>query len=450
MSCVSSSSSVISKDISFTAPLIHRSSPESPFYNPNATQLDIIKASLRISSTRAKAFSNLKTNKNISGSIKFPVPTFEQLIKNEYVIRYRIGSPPMETYGAADTASSLTWLQCVGCEECYLQPIDLFDPSTSSTYNPVLCGSDECNKAAYTDECSGAPQEQCCYSTEYEDEAYSYGDIATETFTFPDTGSTTSNNGNNLDISHKNIIFGCGFKNKDVDGSSPGIVGLSNHRSSLVGQLGLTLFSYCVPADINIHGQMRFGSAAIISRPTTKLAPNEESLYYFQNVDGLYVDGEKVEGIPDDVFKFVEGEPGGFLIDTGTTYTQFPSTAFDPLMEKLKEKMQSRGMEPIKDVPKFFELCYDMKYRYTGYLPTIEIRFTDSIMPLMLSNDNAWLVMPSFSSGDPQYFCLAMDDGEDDDTSVLGMHQMRDLNVGIDLQLLQVSFFYNTNCPQYQ
>ena len=90
-------------------------------------------------------------------------------------------------------------------------------------------GSDECNKAAYTEymqrDTKTGPQEQCRYSTEYEDKAYSSGDIATETFTFPDTGTTTSNNGNNLDVSHKNIIFGCGFKNKDVDGSSPGIVG---------------------------------------------------------------------------------------------------------------------------------------------------------------------------------------------------------------------------------
>ncbi|KAK0587977.1 hypothetical protein LWI29_032183 [Acer saccharum] len=145
ISCFSFSSSAISKDISFTAPLIHRSSPESPFYNPNATPLDIIKASLRTSSARAKAFGNHKTNKNISsGSIKLPVPRFDRLINNEYVMRYHIGSPPMETYGDADTRSSLTWLQCKGSEERRDddQPTQLFDPSTSSTYNPVLCGSD--------------------------------------------------------------------------------------------------------------------------------------------------------------------------------------------------------------------------------------------------------------------------------------------------------------------
>ncbi|KAK1565481.1 hypothetical protein Q3G72_027654 [Acer saccharum] len=437
-------SSAISKDISFTAPLIHRSSPESPFYDPNATPLDFIKSSVRTSSARAIAFSNLNSKKNISGSIKYPVPWFN-IINSDYVIKFGIGSPPMDTYGVADTGSGLTWLQCEGCVKCYPQAKPRFDRSQSSTYNPVLCGSYECNDADRTVCNPGTPQEQCHYYIEYVDGSYSKGDIATETFTFLDTGATASNNGKySLDISYKNIIFGCGLDNSESF-VSPGIVGLSNRRSSLVGQFGFRPFSYCVPADSRFQGQMRFGSAAKISGPTTKLAPNQAGLYYFQNVDGLYVNNEKVEGIPDDVFKFVEGgDAGGLLIDTGSSVSVFPSIAFDPLIEKLKEKM---GKEPVRDETENYELCYDVKYYLREILPAIEIRFKDMIGgSLKLSNDNAWIGMPS---DPPEYFCLAMIRMKVY-TSILGMYQMSDLNVGIDLKLLQVSFMPNPNCPDYQ
>ncbi|KAI9174917.1 hypothetical protein LWI28_024561 [Acer negundo] len=249
-------SCAISKDISFTAPLIHRSSLESPFYDPKATPLDIIKSSAHL----------------------------------HWI--------PM---GVADTGSGLTWLQCEGCVKCYPQAKPRFDRSQSSTYNPVLCGSYESDDADRTVCNPGTPQEQCRYYIEYVDGSYSEGDIATETFTFLDTGATTSNNGKySFDISYKNIIFGCGLNNSESF-VSPGIVGLSNRRSSLIGQFGFRPFSYCVPDDSKFQGQMRFGSAAKISGPTTKLAPNQAGLYYFQNVDGLYVNNEKVEGIPDDL-----------------------------------------------------------------------------------------------------------------------------------------------------
>ncbi|KAK4843560.1 hypothetical protein QYF36_009879 [Acer negundo] len=250
-------------DISFTAPLIHRSSPESPFSDPNATPLDIIKASVR--------------------SL---VPRIDP-ISQYYVIKYGIGSPPMDTSGVPDTGSCLTRLQCKG------------------------------------------------------------------------------------------------------------IVGLTNHKSSLVGQLDFSSFSYCVSANESFHGQMRFGSAAIVSGPSTKIAPNQAGNYYFQNVEGLYVDGEKVEGIPDWVFKFVESSPGagGFLIDTGSSVSVFPSVAFDPLIEKLKKHMRSRGIVPKIDETGNFKLCYDIKYLHTQVLPAIEIRFTDMSESLMLSDANAWIII---------------------------------------------------------
>ncbi|KAK2664478.1 hypothetical protein Ddye_003052 [Dipteronia dyeriana] len=429
----------ISKDISFTAPLIHRSSPESPFYDPNATPLDIIKASIRTSSARAIAFSNLNSN-NIHINSGSPVPRID-LIHPDYVIKYGIGSPPMDTYGVPDTGSSLTWLQCKGCTECYIQAIPMFDPTKSSTYKTVLCGSDECNKATYTQLCNGTLQEKCPYGIRYVDGSYSYGDIATETFTFPQvTTSDTS-----LDYyNHTNIIFGCGLKDNFMRNYAPGIVGLTNHRSSLVGQLNFSSFSYCVSANASFHGQMRFGLAAIISGPSTKIAPNQAGNYYFQNVDGLYVDGEKVEGIPDWVFKFVESSPGagGLLIDTGSLYSVFPSVVFDPLIEKLKKYMQSQGILPMIDKTGDFKLCYDIKYLRSQALPAIEIWFTDMSESLVLSDANAWIEREGL-------FCLAMI-SINTNISILGLHQMRDLNVGIDLKLSQVSFLYNHQCPQYQ
>ncbi|KAJ0104669.1 hypothetical protein Patl1_18194 [Pistacia atlantica] len=71
-------------------------------------------------------------------------------ISEDFGMRYSIGAPPLETYAIPDTGNSLMWLQCLDCIDCYKQTIPIFDPSKSSSYEPVGCETDECYDAAYS------------------------------------------------------------------------------------------------------------------------------------------------------------------------------------------------------------------------------------------------------------------------------------------------------------
>ncbi|KAJ4712472.1 Aspartic proteinase CDR1 [Melia azedarach] len=433
----SSSSPLKGKDIGFSVRLIHRSSPESPFYNANATPLDLVRTSLRTSSARTAYFSRLRS-KNFSYSMKYPLSPVDLFNASNYAMRYSIGTPPMETFAIPDTGSSLTWLQCLNCTSCYNQSIPVFDPSKSSSYKPVLRGTKDCNNSAYPDDdCQGSQPILCTYSVTYEDATYSIGNIARETVTFKD------NSQGNENYRLLNMIFGCGHSSTDNPGANPphpGVVSLSNHSFSLVRQLGFDFFSYCMSSDVsNGHSQIRFGLASDISSHflTTSLFPNQE-FYFFKDVDGIYVDGEKLD-IPDRLFQFSEG--AGMMIDTGTTYTQLHTLVMDVLIQKIKKKMPSE-MKVEEDINKDWELCYAHKYRFIKVLPEIELRFKGNKDSYPLSDQNAWI------DNDEGQFCLAMD-RTDAELSVLGLYQLRDVNVGINLKQAQISFVYDFDCPDY-
>lgn len=175
--------SITSKgDAGFMSPLIHRSSPESPFYDPNASPASLRRAALRASRARSRyfvqkaSFQRLKAHGGSGDDFsrtlpKAPIYPFGP--ETEYVMKVSIGTPRMETYWVPDTGSSLTWLQCEPCEHCYSQTTPLFDPKKSQTYTRVICETDECGKVFN----SGCHDEtlECSYDYTYMDGSVSQG-----------------------------------------------------------------------------------------------------------------------------------------------------------------------------------------------------------------------------------------------------------------------------------
>ncbi|KAK2997645.1 hypothetical protein RJ639_025608 [Escallonia herrerae] len=100
---------------SFWAPIVHRSSPESPFYDPNAKPDDIILESVRSSLARGYYLSRFRRRGAPPSS---PAQYPEALLQNEFLMKYKIGTPPVDAYGILDTGSSVTWLQCAHCATC--------------------------------------------------------------------------------------------------------------------------------------------------------------------------------------------------------------------------------------------------------------------------------------------------------------------------------------------
>ncbi|KAL0327666.1 UNVERIFIED_CONTAM: Aspartic proteinase CDR1 [Sesamum angustifolium] len=164
------------KNGGITVDLIHRDSPLSPAYNPSHTRFE------RLRSAFNRSFSR-KSSLRLTSASKSPESFQGTLtpIGGEYLLKVKIGTPPVEQLGIADTGSDLTWTQCQPCTQCYKQNIPLFDPRKTKTYRRVSCQSDQCN-AVGSASCDS--RNACQYQVSYGDRSYSIGDLAVETFTF--------------------------------------------------------------------------------------------------------------------------------------------------------------------------------------------------------------------------------------------------------------------------
>ena len=103
----------------FSVDLIHRDSPNSPFYDPSETPSQRIAKALRRSINRVNHFkltSSLSTNAAQADIISN---------RGEYLLKYYVGTPPVQILGIADTGSDLIWLQCKPCNGFYKQTAPL-------------------------------------------------------------------------------------------------------------------------------------------------------------------------------------------------------------------------------------------------------------------------------------------------------------------------------------
>lgn len=130
--------SLVNADISgFTVELIHRDSPNSPLFNPSETPCQHLTHSLQCSIRRANQFNQVLTSPSTAQStLSFG--------DGDYFMKLSIGTPPVEIFAAADTASNVIWAQCKSCTICNKQNAPVFDPNASLTYKRVPCNSSLC------------------------------------------------------------------------------------------------------------------------------------------------------------------------------------------------------------------------------------------------------------------------------------------------------------------
>ncbi|XP_065857628.1 aspartic proteinase CDR1-like [Euphorbia lathyris] len=429
------------KGVSLKAPLLHWSSPESPYYKPNSTKRDLIQASIRASHARTRHIGN-KISGKYSGKWAVSPVTW---IDGEFVMKFSVGTPPVDTYATPDTGSDLVWLQCgsPSCSHCFKQRNPYFDPSKSTTYKRLQCRDPDC-RTALGDQHSNCKQstDTCTYHAEYADGSYSEGVVIEDVFTFVEDLDPVGN------YTIKDAIFGCGFKNTqgipDPDNGyeAPGIVGLSSEPSSLVSQLTLghlKLFSYCIAQEKeNAKIEIRFGIAASVSGDSTALAPNKYGLYFLRDVEGLYSDENKIKA-PEWVFQYADGGLGGVLIDTGTTNTIFNHFVVENLVLVLKD--QIAAVSRIDESNSGYSLCYEREEWSSVTLPDIELRFKNSTTAYSFTIDNSWI-----ENGEGQY-CLAF--LTSNNMSTIGIRQQRGIKFGYDLEANTVSFWKTNNCAPW-
>jgi hypothetical protein len=410
----------------FSVELIHRDSFRSPFrdqaLSPHARMLAAARRSL------ASDTSGGVVAKVVSESF-------------EYLMSVSLGTPPREMLAIADTGSDLVWVDCPGTHVSGLpDPIEggfpdpdddgslppsnktVFDPSKSSTYGVVRCGSDACRPLPHA---SCDANSRCKYEYHYGDGSVTGGVLSTETFTFrADGGGATQ---------VPKVRFGCSSYSAGSPGLN-GIVGLGGGAVSLVAQLCSAIpsigrrFSYCLVPYANGNASssvLNFGAGAVVSEPgaaSTPLVPSVDPAYYTVELHSVSVGGQTVAT-----------KSSHMLVDSGTTLTILDPTLLGPLVKELERRVKlTRTPSPDDQL----DLCYDVHGKEDAAdwdITDVLLQFRGAAVTLKAMN--------TFSLVQEGTLCLmviALSDQQS--VSILGNLVQQDFHVGYDLDKGTVTF----------
>ncbi|KAI3867186.1 hypothetical protein MKX03_009058 [Papaver bracteatum] len=360
----------------FSVNLIHRDSPQSPFYNPLDALSDRMQKAAHRSINRANHLKKLSSSTYSANYADGTISTSSCVFGFDYVMNISIGTPPRNVFVIADTGSDLTWVQCQPCEVCYTQISPVFNPKTSSTYKDVPCASRTCERLVEErkDTCEN---NLCQYSASYVDGDNSTGNLAFETLTFASTSGRS--------IQLPNIAFGCGHNmGGSLNEMVSGLVGLGGGEFSLVSQLGSKIdskFSYCLVPSYNVSSKFNFGSNAemtgkdVLSTPL--ISEPSRKTYYYLKLEGISVNKNMV---PFRSSASATKEDDYIIIDSGTTFTYLPEEMYSELESEIKKAI---NVEPIIG-PKGLDLCYPLDASMK--FPDVTVHFTNADIKLEREN----------------------------------------------------------------
>ncbi|CAL9062219.1 unnamed protein product [Musa banksii] len=308
--------------------------------NGNFSKLELLqRAALRSNHRMARLTAAASGNK-----VQAPVHAGS----GEFLMDLAIGTPGLAFSAIIDTGSDLIWTQCKPCVECFSQPTPVFDPSSSSTFTKLPCSSNLC-QALPTFRCGASG---CEYLYSYGDSSSTQGVLAGETFTFGTANPT----------SVSNIAFGCGDTNQGSGFSqASGLVGLGRGPLSLISQLGLGKFSYCLTSlDESKKSPLLFGSLADLSATAVRSTPLRKNptqpSFYYVSLEGITVGGTRLQ-IPSSTFALQEDGTGGLIIDSGTSITYLELAGYRQLKKAFLSEMQL----PVADGSETgLDLCFSL------------------------------------------------------------------------------------------
>lgn len=377
--------------------------------------------SLTIISAAAAAATNATTRPRSGRDFSSSVISGLAQGSGEYFTRLGIGTPAKYSYMVLDTGSDVVWIQCAPCRKCYTQADPVFNPTKSSTFLGVTCGSPLCRRLD-SPGCS-SKQKKCLYQVSYGDGSFTVGEFSTETMTFRRTRV-------------KNIAFGCGHDNEGLFVGAAGLLGLGRGKLSFPSQAGRRFgskFSYCLVdrSASSKPSSIVFGDSAVSRTAVfTPLLINPKlSTFYYLGLNGVSVGGVKVPGITPSLFKLDSAGNGGVIIDSGTSVTRLNRPAYIALRDAFRT-----GAKDLKRAPDFslFDTCFDLSGKTEVKVPTVVMHFNGADVSLPASN----YLIPVDSDGT---FCFAFA-GTMSGLSIIGNIQQQGFRVVYDLAGSRVGF----------
>uniref|UniRef100_A0ACD5X2N2 Uncharacterized protein n=1 Tax=Avena sativa TaxID=4498 RepID=A0ACD5X2N2_AVESA len=345
----------------------------------------------------------------VSGSFSVPV----QYSPYTYIMELKMGSTTMRA--VADTGSDIIWtnqhMDCIGNPS--------FTPTNESCAKACLDEKKQCIT--------------CMINQTYGGGKKMKGFLGTETLALP-----TGNGAATKDVA---LVCAIEWSPKMLPEDGQGVVGLGRGPMSLVKQLRVTQFSYCLrdPLDAALRSPLWFGGNAQsaaggkdgwrttalveISTERSQLPVWAENDYYVQ-LDEICINDECSGPFKQEDFKLKsshgDGDKGLMLVDSGCTYTHLDTKIFDALKSVLYRALGVTVVE--KDGMNCF------KAPRSGGKPDLVLKFPKADMSV------PWA---SYVEEGEQDFCLYILEGR---WSILGNFQQHNVSMLYDLDKKELSF----------
>ncbi|KAK7314518.1 hypothetical protein VNO77_33044 [Canavalia gladiata] len=336
----------------------------------------------------------------------------------EYFSRVGVGQPANPYYMVIDTGSDVNWIQCKPCSDCYHQTDPIFDPSASSSYNPLTCEAQQCEAL----EMSACRNGRCLYQVSYGDGSFTVGEYVTETVSFGNTGSISR------------VAIGCGHDNEGLFLGAAGLLGLGGGPLSLTSQIKASSFSYClVDRDSGKSSTLEFNSPLPGDSVTAPMLKNQKvNTFYYVQLTGMSVGGQMV-AVPPETFAVGQSGTGGIIVDSGTAITRLQTQAYNSVRDAFRRMTQNlRSAEGIS----LFDTCYDLSSLQSVRVPTVSFHFgADKTWSLPAKN----YLIPVDSAGT---YCFAFAPTTSA-LSIIGNVQQQGTRVSFDLANSVVGFSPN-------
>ncbi|OAY53569.1 aspartyl protease family protein At5g10770 isoform X2 [Manihot esculenta] len=400
--------------------VVHKHGPCSQLNQgkaPNHTEI-LLQDESRVNFIQSR-LSSSRDVKETDAAATLPVKDGKSIGTGNYVVTVGLGTPRKDLSLIFDTGSDLNWTQCEPCvRSCYDQIEPIFDPSRSTSYTNISCGSSLCDSlASATGNSLRCASSTCVYGIQYGDSSFSIGFFGKEKLTLSPT-----------DV-FDNFYFGCGQNNQGLFRGSAGLLGLGRDPLSLVSQTAEKynkLFSYCLPSSTSSTGFLTFGGSTSKSAKFTPLAsfPTSSSFYALDFID-IKVGGRSLS-ISQSVFS-----TAGAIIDSGTVITRLPPAAYSALRSTFRQLMNKYPRAPALSI---LDTCYDFSNYNTITVPKIALFFNGGVS---VDVDVRGIL---YANGASQV-CLAFA-GNSDATDVLiyGNSQQKTLEVVYDAAAGKIGF----------
>ncbi|KAF0899877.1 hypothetical protein E2562_025119 [Oryza meyeriana var. granulata] len=417
-----------------------RADLDHPYTGLSLSRHEVVRHGARVSKTRAAwltaKLAGVLSNKR--GDVSVADVRLAPLSDQAHSLTVGIGTPPQRRKLIVDTGSDLIWTQCkLFSRHAAKHGEPLYDPGESSSFAFLPCSSRLCQEGQFSFK-NCTTKNRCVYEDVY-GSAAANGVLASEAFTF----------GVHRTVSLP-LGFGCGALSTGSLVGATGILGLSPETLSLITQLDIQRFSYCLtPFADQKTSPLLFGATADLSKhkttgpiQTTSLVRNPvETLYYYVPLVGISL-GYKRLAVPAASLAIRPDGSGGTIVDSGSTVAYLVDTAFEvvkkAVMDVVKLPVANRTVED-------YELCFALPRRAAA-METVQVP------PLVLHFDGgAAMVLPRdnyFQEPRAGLMCLAVAKTTDGSgVSIIGNVQQQNMHVLFDVHNQKFSFA-PTQCDQ--